>query len=245
MRPANRSIMRRPSIRYEGRVLAVGTDRGVAIWDLAHGAELAFLPIGNAWHLMFDPAGDLITSGAMGVQRWPIHLNPGRGEFRIGPPRRLPLPAGLCGIDQDQLGRIVATANQSYAHVATPERTIRVGPLDDCRSVAVSPDGEWLATNSFQAGGVQVWRIADATEVAKLPIDLGGSVHFSPDGKWLMAGSPTRLWAVGTWREEQEIGGDGRCFSPDGRLVVVVDPSKAHSPGRDRDAPHARTAGEP
>ena len=42
--------MARPSIRHDGRVLAVGTDQGVVLWDLARGTELAFLPIGNAWH---------------------------------------------------------------------------------------------------------------------------------------------------------------------------------------------------
>ena len=51
----------------------------------------------------------------------------------------------------------------------TPERTIRVGPLDDCRSVAVSPDGQWLATGSHQVGGAQVWRIRDGTKVADCP----------------------------------------------------------------------------
>ena len=57
----------RPSIRSDGRVLALGTDRGVAIWDLARGVELAFLPIGLAWHTAFEPTGDLLTSGDLGV----------------------------------------------------------------------------------------------------------------------------------------------------------------------------------
>ncbi len=38
--------------------------------------------------------------------------------------------------------------------------------------------------------------------------------------------APCRLWAVGTWREARRIGGDGLCFSPDGRLVVVVDATR-------------------
>ena len=113
------------------------------------------------------------------------------------------------------------------AHVLTPERAIQVGPLDDCRSVAVSPDGEWLATGNHQVGGARVWRIRDAAEVAKPPIDGGTGVIFSPDGKWLMTTSPPcRLWTVGTWREARQIGGHGLCFSPDGRMVIVVDPSR-------------------
>ncbi len=217
----------RPSVRHDGRVLAVGTDRGAVLWDLARGTELAFLPIGNAWHLMFEPSGDLITSGSMGVQRWPIQLDTDGSDFRIGPPRQLRLPAGHCAIAEDRLGRIVAKANHYYAYVATPERTIRVGPLDDCRSVAVSADGQWLATGTHQAGGVQVWRISDGAKVAVLPIDGGTLVVFSPDGKWLVAGSPRfRLWHVGAWREVRQVKDVGGCFSPDGRLTVVVDPTR-------------------
>jgi len=216
-----------PSIRHDGRILAVGSDRGAVLWDLARGTELAFLPIGNAWGLMFEASGDLITNGSVGVQRWPVHLDRDRGDFQIGPPRQLRLPASLGTIAEDRSSRIVAKADHNYADVATPERTIRVGPLHDCRSVAVTPDGQWLATGSHWAGGAQVWRIIDGTKVAELPIDGGTGVGFSPDGKWLVAGNPRpRLWEVGTWREVRQITDVGYFFSPDSKLVVVVDPSR-------------------
>src|SRR5579885_890309 len=38
---------------------------------------------------------------------------------------------------------------------------------------------------------------------------------------------PCRLWEVGTWREAGRIGGESLGFSPDGRLVIVKDASKA------------------
>jgi serine/threonine protein kinase/WD40 repeat protein len=210
-----------PSIRHGGRVLAVGTNRGVMLWDLARGTEPAFLPVGLTWGIIFEASGDLLTSGAIGVRRWPIELDPDRGILRIGPPRQLPLPPGL-GIAEDRSGRIVAQANYDFAFIATPERTTPVGPLDDCRFVTISPDGEWLVTGSHVASpGAQVWRIRDATKLAELPIDHT-PVLFSPDGKWLMTRSaPCRLWEVGTWREARQIDGTGLCFSPDGRLVVV------------------------
>jgi WD40 repeat protein len=180
----------RASIHRSGRLLAVGTQRGVVLWDLARGAELAFLPIGLAWHTTFEPSGDLLSNGVLGVWRWPIRFDLQRGEYRIGPPHPLPSPGSDCWIDDDRTGRIVALANQGVAHVLTPDREFLVGPLDDCRAVAVSPDGEWLATGSHGRNGAQVWRVRDGTRVAHRAIEGLVGVLFSPDGKWLMTTSP-------------------------------------------------------
>ena len=216
-------------IRHDGRLLAVGTTRGVALWDLARGTELGFLTIGLAWNSMFEASGDLLTSGAVGVRRWPVQLDRERGEFRIGPPLLLrSFPAGPCGIAEDASGRVVALAHFGAAYVQTPERAYRVGPLDDVRSVAVSPDGQWLVTGSHGKNGAQVWRLRDATRVADLAIEGLIGVVFSPDGKWLMTTAPPcRLWEAGTWREPRRLDGSGLCFSPDSRLVVAQDARRA------------------
>jgi serine/threonine protein kinase/WD40 repeat protein/tetratricopeptide (TPR) repeat protein len=224
--PARRPIRYgAPLIRRDGRLLAVGTSQGVAFWDLACGVELGFLPIGyTAWPVI-EASGDLLTSGSIGVWRWPIQLDPDRGEFRIGPPQQLPLPARTNGIAKDRSGRIVAQADIAVAHVLTPERALDIGPLDDCRSVSVSPDGEWLAAGSHDKAGAQVWRLHSAERVAELAVEGLISVVFSPDGKWLMTcAPPCRLWAVGTWRETWRIkGAIGLGFSADGRMIVAVD----------------------
>ena len=154
------------TIRSDGRVLALGTNRGVALWDLAHGRELAFLPIGYAVMLWFEASGDLLISGPGGVWRWPVRLDLDRREFRIGPPRKLPLPAGIEQIAEDQSGRIVALARLDFAHVNTSERTFQVGPLDHVKSVAVSPDGQYLATGCHGTAGFQVWRLHDSALLA-------------------------------------------------------------------------------
>jgi serine/threonine protein kinase/WD40 repeat protein/tetratricopeptide (TPR) repeat protein len=215
------------SIRHDGRVLAVGTTQGVALWDLARGVELAFLPIEYASNIKIAASGDLLTSGSIGAWRWPIRLDLDRAEFRIGPPHRLPLPQGNHGFDVDESGRIVALAHGADAHVLTAERAIDVGPLDDVRSVAVSPDGAWLATGSHGRNGAQVWRVRDARRVADLAIEGLIGVVFSPDGRWLMTSAPPcRLWSVGTWRESLTIAGSrGLAFSPGGHLLVVQDAS--------------------
>ena len=217
----------RPSIRHDGRVLAVGTNRGVILWDLACGTELRFLPIGLAWHIMFEPNGDLLTNGTFGFQRWPVRLDEKHHELVVGPPRTVGLPASDSAIAEDRSGCIVAVADHNYAFVAASNRRFQVGPLADCRYISVSPDGHWLATGSHAAGGVQIWQIGDRAEAVKLPTDEGTLVCFSPDGRWLMTQNPPcRLWPVGNWQDPRQIGGSGQCFSPDGRLLVVQDESR-------------------
>jgi serine/threonine protein kinase/WD40 repeat protein/tetratricopeptide (TPR) repeat protein len=215
------------ALHRDGRLLALGTDQGASLWDLARNTELAFLPIDNATNVLFEPSGDLLTSGALGVWRWPIHTDPGRDELRVGPPCQLLLPAGNCGISEDFSGQVVAKAASGVAQVITPTRKLQVGPLADCRSVAVSPDGQWLATGSHGKNGAQVWRLGDTTQVAALAIEGLIGVLFSADGKWLMTTyPPCRLWAVGTWHQAQQIGGRGLCFSAEGDLLLVQEASK-------------------
>jgi WD40 repeat protein len=215
------------SIRSDGRVLALGTNGGVSLWDLACGRELAFLRIGYAVSLLFEASGDLLTSGPIGVWRWPVRLDPEGREFRIGPPSRLPLPAGIEQIAEDRSGRIVALAGLDFTHILTAERTFQVGPLEQVKSVAVSPEGEYVATGCHGTTGAQVWRLRDSAKLAHQELEGFTSVKFSPDGKWLMIeNSPCRLLETGTWREVRRLKGRGRCFSPDARLVVVMDPNK-------------------
>ncbi len=218
----------RASISGDGRLLALATVRGVALWDLASGIELTFLPIGRTWYALFDPSGDLLTltHGSVGAQRWPVKLDPNQTEFRIGPPRQLPFSGGM-GIARDATGRIVAAACGRLAQVSTPEQTITVGPLEDCRYVALSPDGQWLATGSHSDRRAQVWHVPDGALVANLNVEVRPDLIFSPDGKWLLAGSnPCQVWAVGTWIEAQRVSGRGYGFSPDQSHLLLLDPTK-------------------
>ena len=104
----------RPSVRHDGRLLAVGTNQGAVIWDLAHGTELAFLPIGNAAHLMFDKSGDLITSGRWASFAGQSTSTPVRDGSISVLHRRFRCGAGTCGIAVDKTGAIVARADQGY-----------------------------------------------------------------------------------------------------------------------------------
>jgi serine/threonine protein kinase/WD40 repeat protein/tetratricopeptide (TPR) repeat protein len=225
------------AVHRDGRVLAVGSGAGVVLWDLARGTELAFLPIGYTHNVLFEASGDLLTGGLSGVRRWPVRLDSGspltKGGYsevpRIGPPQKLSLPPSSdTTLGADRSGRIVAQAARDRAFVTTSEGTVSVGPLQDCRGVAVSPDGQWLATGSHGQSGFQVWRIRDATKVAEVLIEGLIRPSFSPDGRWLMINAPPcRLYEAGTWREARQLGGEGLCFSADSRFLAVRDASKA------------------
>ncbi len=217
-----------PCIRHDGRILAVGNKEGVVLWDLAHGTELVLLPIGRVGCVLFEASGALLTNGSYGIERWPIRLDVDRGELRIGPPCHVSLRTAVTAVAEDRQGRVVAAAGFARSYVLTPERTFQVEPLDECRSVAVSADGTWLATGSPQTEGVTIWRVSDGARVATLPVDEATNVCFSPDGKWLAAGnSQLGLWEVGTWRTGRRMSGSRfGSFSPDGRLLVVEDATK-------------------
>ena len=218
----------RPSIHRDGRLLAVTTEAGVVLWDLARGAGACF-PADRPRSTARSAARETwLTNGSAGVLNWPFRVDQMSGEVGIGPPRTLPLPGTRCEIAEDRTGQIVAVAAQGAAFVAMPNRTTPVRPLDDCRRLSVSPDGKWLATGCFQIkGGVAIWRLPDGDKAAKLPVDGGVAPYFSPDGKWLMTrGTTSRVFEVGTWREVRQIDGIIRCISANGRLVVVLDANK-------------------
>jgi hypothetical protein len=195
----------------------------MAIWDLDTGAELPFPPIGTVWHVLFNGNGDLITAGPIGIWRWPVQVDRATGEVRVGPARAVPLPPAGGNIAFDRDDQIMARTRGDRAEILESGKISRVGPLDDCRRLAISPDGQWLATGSHNMGA-QVWSVRDKKRVADLPVSFASKVAFSSDGKWLMTcNSPSRLWTTGAWKLDRELGGHGLCFSPDSRIVVVLD----------------------
>jgi tetratricopeptide (TPR) repeat protein/WD40 repeat protein len=241
----------RPAIHPAGRLAAIGSTDGVALFDPQTGRELAHLPISKnrSSSVSFDGTGSLLTNGFEGFFRWPVRsdsANPGR--LLVGPPERLPFHPGDREIAASHDGHLIAQSMwagygmQDYAGGwilnlnSPPLRRVEAGQsIGQC---SVSPDGRWVAFGGphLAAGraGIHVYEAATAQRVWQSPVNGGDYGRFDPNGRWLVTnGDGGRLYAVGTWEPGPQLGPgtpwDGRSDlailgQPDGiyRLVELA-----------------------
>jgi WD40 repeat protein/Tfp pilus assembly protein PilF len=224
-----------PCSDIDGRLLAVETERGVALIDVARGREVAILALPRNFPFRRDPEGrGFWTHGNAGLLRWPIRADTSRaGGIRIGPPDRLSRARGSDRWGASGDGGIVAIPifdGASLWHRAS-NRVLVLGPQEDVRNCTVSPDGRWAATGTHilhGAGGAKVWDTATGRHVVDLPVGGGCPVEFSPAGKWLLTGAGgCRLWEVGTWRQGPKLDSPAEntrhAFTADGKLLALGD----------------------
>jgi WD40 repeat protein len=224
------------ALRRDGRLLAGTTEEGsCALVDPASGAELGVIRGNRTIPVAFETSGALLAWGSAGLCRWPVSEDRATGRCRMGPPQL------LLNFHSDDLlfhgssadGRVLAIPNRHRGalllHRDRRRPPVVLGPQEDVRSCAVSPDGRWVATGSHgteQNIGAKVWDAASGRLVKDLPVGGACAVGFSPDGKWLVTtGGGFRLWAVGTWKEGPSLGGEGVylgfAFSPDSKVLAV------------------------
>ena len=105
-------------------------------------------------------------------------------------------------------------------------------------SAVASPDGRFVFTSQWRPVRAEVWDASTGALLSELPVGANWRGAFSPDGRWLATFSrDCQLWEVGTWRPGPAIplmgsnqldtsqgvpAGGGAAFSPDGRLLAVV-----------------------
>jgi serine/threonine protein kinase/WD40 repeat protein/tetratricopeptide (TPR) repeat protein len=218
--------VRSAALSPDGRLLAVGTEDGVVLWDAAHGSEVGFVGYGLTACVAFEPSGALLTNGPSGLGRWPVREDPAAPErLRLGPPEELPVPGSDRGIAISRDGGLVASAQGWGAlvlHRDHPAHPVRLYPHGDARSVTVSPDGSWVATANLHGRLVKVWEARTGKLATTLPVPSGSSVLFSPEGRWLaITTDKVQLWAVGSWKEGPSFEGGQPTFSPDGKVLAL------------------------
>src|SRR5262245_24508513 len=120
--------------------------------------------------------------------RWPIQHAP--GCLHVGPPERLSLPKAPYEMAQSSTGAVLASVN-SYngvvLHRDGPGKPIPLGPHPSARYVAVSPDGQWVATGGFgYPGHAKIWDARTGQLQKHLLVGIYCRVAFSADSKRLL-----------------------------------------------------------
>jgi serine/threonine protein kinase/WD40 repeat protein len=246
--PVVRTLLRNPihgpveawrdvSVHPGGRLLAVGSDNGVSLFDLETGQDVGYLPVGYTLHPWFIPAtGDLLTYSEQGLLRWPVSfIDVDPSLATIGPSEKLPCEARYgTEVSSDHTGRVIAAAAGKWAVILHDfgQRVIVLDSLNDCRTIAVSPDGRWVVTACHKNGPLDIWDADSGTQIRHLNDDHEErDVCFSPDSDYLaFIRFSQRLMYTETWQERALPDAPGIgfvCFSPDGRLAIDLHPAGA------------------
>jgi len=226
-------------------LLAVAMEDGVRVWDLNARAEVAFLESGSTLAVLFAPDGrSLLTSGAEGLNRWPIHGGAKDADLSIGPPEKFQLPFTPRRIAASRDGKLIGVVSEKSGPIGAAlldaeQGTVRRPFLShpNVTYVALSPDARWLASSGWHSSDVRLWD----TESGKLVLELvpGSStrVSFTPDSRRLVIATSGEFAFLDLDSQKQtmqwprEIGlhpGDV-VFSPDDRLMAVeMSPAVIH-----------------
>jgi serine/threonine protein kinase/WD40 repeat protein/tetratricopeptide (TPR) repeat protein len=240
----------------DGRLVATSGGDGVRLWESDTAQELAHLKAGVCETVLFQPDGKgLLSAGGWGLYRWPIRPAPDRGPdaICIGPPELLREYAGAGWAratwmpDRKTVALIdnadarVLLIDSSHPHPAwSRAAALSSGENRRMTSIAVSPDGRWLAVGGWYEAGVRVWdlgrrrlerilRPKDALTITKF------FIGFSPDSRWLVsytqpdaASGFYHFWHVGTWEPGLRIDHEGNLtgtqppvFTGDGLLMAL------------------------
>ena len=185
------------SFSGDGHWLAAGTERGLELWDLARGTQVAEARVGSTYSVEFAPGtGELLTAGQGGVQVWPVGIAGGNlsGTNQLGQPRRITLEDGSLPVrahwqegGRSWLLLTRATVRwQERNGAAARWRVVGNGYFNDG---CLDPGGKWLATSTWLGEGTQIW---DAkTGRFERQIDRDAFVTFTPEGQGLLVGTGT------------------------------------------------------
>jgi len=228
------------SLHGQGRLLAASTTAGLWLVDVKTDRLLEPQPMPAIASALFGADGrTLIGTREDGLTRWPIDATRiGSGDpGLLGPASELTWPGSgrwyQLGSSAD--GRYVIAGVGSDEAVLVdleqPEAPVWLRDADyrSRGSVAVSPDGRWVATGTFHGSGTRVWDGRTGQTIRH----LGGrsaAVDFSPDGNLLAveAADAVTCFDTGTWQARWRVVRDAVgelsgpvAFSPDGRRLAL------------------------
>ncbi|WCD91083.1 hypothetical protein KPP03845_200044 (plasmid) [Streptomyces xanthophaeus] len=231
------------AIAPDGTWLATANRDGVVrIWDTTTGENTTTLghsPVWVSW-VVISPDGTWLatTGGGSTVHIWEVAT--GQVTATLADERGRVIAVA---ISPDGTSLVTATSNNKRDGTVriwdrtTGENTTTLGGPGWVHSLAMSPDGNWLAIGHGTA--VSIWDTTTGRSAAPLNDRRGwvNSVAFSPDGTWLATGhidddNVVRIWDRVTGERIKILTGHtGRvqalAIAPDGSWLVTVGGDRA------------------
>jgi WD40 repeat protein len=225
-----------------GRLLACASDAGVHLWDLAADHETALAPMTACRGAVFHPLdGSLITSGAAGLQQWPLQADDCSQGIRVEPGKALATAvadsASRVCLSRD--GRFLAAQSAAgviWCDLQSGQRRLSSFPPDLTGDVAISPDGRWVGSGDGRTAGFVIWDTQrDRDAVTNLwPESQQYWAAFDAAGRWLLVSTKKacQIYETGTWETVQRITRNDQsaddeidfgpaAFTPDSRILAV------------------------
>jgi len=219
----------------DGRFLTLGMEDGMRVWDLRQRREVAFRALDRTSSAFFISNGrEILTcSFQFGLQRWPVVVTQASAglAMRLGQPLSIPLPWAPQEAARNAGGQTVAVISEAAGEALvldlnsnTPGRRL---PHYRGNSIAVSPDGRWVATAGWHSPLVRLWNSAGNC-VHEWSLGGQNEVTFSPDSKDLVISSPGqfRFWDLETLKprlifNHEVLYPSHPAFSSDQKLMAM------------------------
>lgn len=231
-------------ISPDGQFLAAVESDGLWIRDLRTSRVVAHLDATDNLSVHWERDGrNLLLRRPTALERLPLEFEAATGNqevaIRFGSPQTIFEPVGY------QIGDLAVSGD---GHSAAVEARHQGHPiwidLQDGTAkllagqhagfnlfLAISPDGRWIASGTWQGQDVFIWDTVEGRAVRTLAVPQHATVAFSPNGRWLVSstGQEYRFWNTATWEPAHGVPRDragdlyGRmAFSSDGRLLAIM-----------------------
>ncbi len=238
-------------ISGDGRFAVIGSGLGTWVLDTSNGRRLAWLNTGLVNDVHFTAAGDAFWLAVpnRGVSKYAFSSG-GTDFWALRPSIPLVSASGnVARLSHSAVtGTLAMTAQGNLRLIENPEGQSKVTdypiPNVSMNPVAISPDGLWVVTASFdnKEEFAHVLDVTKRTIALRLPDTKTCYMIFSPDSQTLYTASASGLaaWSVATWtprwsranpspeqiHRHVALSGDGRtlAFSRVAHGVDLVDP---------------------